>query len=121
MKNDPPAIVRRTFNFALRITRLCTVLIESNSVGKTFGYQLLRCGPQIGAFVEEAQGAPDRAEFARRMSLALKEARQTFYWLRLLSAAEMIKNNQLEPLLQEAEEITKIVGAITASTYRSMD
>ncbi|MBL8867809.1 MAG: four helix bundle protein [Gemmataceae bacterium] len=121
MQNDRVVdIDHRAFQFALRIVKLCTQLIESSGVSKTIGYQLLKSGTAVGAILEEAHAAQDKPEFAHKMSHALKEARQANYWLRLLLEANVIPENRLAPLLQESTEIMKILGAITANTYRSL-
>ena len=120
MQNETPDIVPRTFQFALRIVRLCSQLIEPTGVSRTIGYQLLKSGTAVGAIVEEAQASRDKPEFAQRLSHALKEARQTNYWLRLLLESKVLPENRLAPLLQESTEIMKILGAITANTYRSL-
>ncbi len=121
MQNEKPYdIDQRAFQFALRIATLCGQLTESKGVARTIGYQLVKCGPSIGAGLEEAHAAPDKTEFAYRMSHALKEARLTNYWLRLLVESKIFKDEQLLPLLNESTEIMKIVGAITANTRRSL-
>jgi four helix bundle protein len=120
MKNDKPEIVARTFEFALRLVRLCSELIRTEGVGKTIGYQLLRSGTAVGAIVDEAQAAPERSDFALRFAHALKEARQTNYWLRLLIKSHVYPEPMLEPLLNESTEIMRILGAITANVYRSL-
>lgn len=121
MQNDKPFdIEQRAFQFALRIVNLCSTLHETHGVGRTIGYQLARCGPAIGAVLEEAHAAPDKSEFGYRMSYALKEARTTNYWLRLLLESKLYPDERLEPLVKESTEIMKIVGAITANTRRSL-
>ena len=120
MQNETPNIVPRTFQFALRIVRLCSQLIESSGVGRTIGYQLVKSGTAIGAILEEMQASPDKPDFAREMTQALKEARQTNYWLRLLLESKVIPDHLLLPLVNESTEIMKILGAITANTYRSL-
>lgn len=121
MQNDRVVdIDHRAFHFALRIVKLCTQLIESSGVSKTIGFQLLKSGTAVGAILEEAHAAHDKPEFAHKMSHALNEARQANYWLRLLLEANVIPENRLAPLLQESTEIMKILGAITANTYRSL-
>lgn len=72
----------RTYRFALRIVNLVKVLPES-TVGRRLGDQVLRSGTSIGANVEEAIGAATPRDFAYRMGIAWREARETRYWLRL--------------------------------------
>jgi four helix bundle protein len=116
----PVDIDRRTFEFALRVVKLCSLLTEASGVARTIGYQLVKCGTTIGAILEEAHAAHDKQEFAYKMGFALKEARLTNYWLRLLAESKLYTDEQLMPLLNESTEIMKIVGAIAANTRRSL-
>ncbi|HEX8845810.1 MAG TPA: four helix bundle protein [Pyrinomonadaceae bacterium] len=70
-------IQSRTFEFAVRIVNLCRRLDEQPGVGRTIGRQLLRSGTSIGANVEEAQAGQSKADFISKISIALKEARET--------------------------------------------
>jgi len=74
-------ICERTFDFAVRIVRLCRFLDEQPGVGRTLAGQLLCNGTSIGASVEEAQGRQSKADFLSKISIACKEARETLYWL----------------------------------------
>lgn len=86
-QNAPPRDLReRTFAFALQIVKLCRHLELRNGVARTLSRQLLRAGTSIGANVEEAQAAQSRPDFINKNGIALKEARETHYWLRLLIA-----------------------------------
>jgi four helix bundle protein len=97
-------IKERTFRFGVRIMNLSTHLPENRS-GKIVGNQVLRSGTSIGANVEEAQASYSRGDFIFRMNIALKEARETHYWLRMIKAASLVKPNKLEGVLSEADEI----------------
>jgi four helix bundle protein len=68
--------------------------------------------------VEEAQAGQSRADFISKYSIALKEARETVYWLRLLIASKVYSNGELESLQREAQEITRIIGAIIVNTRK---
>ena len=109
-------ITVRTFNFAVRIIKLARFLDKKPGVPRTLANQLLRAGTSIGANVEEAQGSQSRADFVSKMSIALKEGRETLYWLRLLQAAELCSENQLTELATEANEIVSILVAIVTKT-----
>ena len=109
-------ITDRTFNLAVRIVNLCKVLDEKPGVGRTLAKQLIRSGTSIGANVEESQAAQSTADFVHKLEIALKEARETRYWLRLLMAAELFPDSRLRPLLNEAEELIKIIAAIVVKT-----
>ncbi|WP_339373684.1 MULTISPECIES: four helix bundle protein [unclassified Anabaena] len=95
MMSHNKAITDRTFEFAIRIINLCKVLDESPGVVRTISKQLLRSGTSIGANVEESQAAQSTADFVNKLEIALKEGRETRYWLRLLIATELIPENRL--------------------------
>ncbi len=109
-------ITARTFDFAVRIIKLCQVLEEKPGVSRTLANQLLRSGTSIGANVEEARAGQSKADFIHKNAIALKEARETHYWLRLLAATEIISKEKLNNLLQEADELQRILGAIIVSS-----
>ena len=115
----PRDIVERTFDFAVRIVKLCERLDEKPGVARIMMSQILRAGTSVPANVEEAQAAQSRADFISKMSIALKEARESHMRLRLIAAASVIKPRQLQPLIDEAEELKRILGAIIVSTKRS--
>jgi four helix bundle protein len=75
-------------------------------------------GTSVGANVEEARAACSRPDFANKIAIALKEARETRFWLRVLIDAECIDRALLEPLLGEATEIMKVLGAISTKVRR---
>ena len=81
--------------------------------------QLLRSGTSIGANICEGQSAQSRADFIHKLSIACKEARETHYWLRLLAAAEVVPENQLEELIDEANQLTAILTSITGNAKRN--
>lgn len=80
--------------------------------------QILRAGTSVPSNVEEAQAPHSRADFIGKMGIALREARETHLRLRLLVPADVIPENKLSPLIQEAEEIKRVIGAIIVSTKR---
>lgn len=111
-------IVERTFAFAMRIVRLCQALEQQTGVWRTLGKQRLRAGTSIGANVKEAQAGQSRSDFAAKYAIALKEARETIYWLRLLRETGSVKLDELDAILKEAHEISRIIGSIIVSTKR---
>ncbi len=115
MKHD---IEERTFNFGLRCVKLGDSLSNSRS-GNVLGKQLLRSGTSIGANVEEAEAAYTRNEFAYKINIALKEARETHYWLRMIGAAGLVKASRLNEITKEAEELKKILGAIVSRSRKT--
>jgi four helix bundle protein len=114
----PRDIVERTFEFAVRIIQLCCKLDERPGVGRVMMSQILRAGTSVPSNVEEAQAAQSKADFNSKMSIALKEARETHLRLRLLATANIFPENQLQPLVREADEIKRVIGAIIVSSKR---
>jgi four helix bundle protein len=74
--------------------------------------QLLRCGTSIGANVEEAQGGQSDKDFFAKLTIAYKEARETHYWIRLLTDSSYITKEESESLLNDVDELLRIIGSI---------
>ena len=119
MSTTPKDIRARTFEFAVRIIKLCHELDKKPGVGRNVSRQLLNAGTSVGANTEEAQAAQSKPDFISKNSIALKEARETHYWLRLLIAAQIMPERKLAGLRDEAEEIKRIPGSIVVSAGRS--
>ncbi len=81
--------------------------------------QLLKAGTSVGANVEEAVAGQSRADFLSKMSFASKEARETRYWLRLLRDSGLSRGSNLQKLLEESEEIIRMLTAIVKTTRQS--
>ena len=109
MKKDLPD---RTKDFALRIIRVCQVLDEKPGINRTLSNQLLRAGTTVGANVAEGEGAQSEADFLTKYSIAVKEARETQYWLELITKAELVPENQLVDIKQESSELVAILTTI---------
>lgn len=105
-------IYARTFEFACRIVKLYQHLAERGGAGRVLAGQVLRSGTSIGANLEEGRGGHSRADFIAKAAIALKEARETHYWLRLLNACEVVPADRLVPLIAEANEIVAILTTI---------
>lgn len=112
-------ITERTFKFALDNLKFFRKLTAQYSADRAIlAKQLLRSATSVGANVEEAQSGQSRADFISKMSIALKEARETNYWLRLLAAGDLVKQHEINELLRESDEIKKILGAIIVSSKK---
>jgi len=112
-------IRNRTFDFAVRVVKLCRYLDEKPGTGRTLAYQLLKAATSVGANIEEAQAGQSKADFISKNAIALKEARETHYWLRIIAASELVPEHRLSELLTEADEIMRVIGAIIVSAKRS--
>jgi four helix bundle protein len=68
--------------------------------------------------VEEARGGQSRADFVSKNAIALKEARETHFWLRLLIAARILPENKLSELRDEADQIKRILDSIVVTARK---
>ncbi len=107
------SIADRTKLFAIRIIKACTFLDEIPGVCRTLSKQLLRSGTSIGANVRESRSAQSDKDFLNKMEIALKEARETEYWLEIIIESEVVEKSKFDSLLKEANEINKILIAST--------
>ena len=108
-------IAERTFAFAQRVVRVCQS-VERSPASRTLVGQLLRSATSIGANVEEAQAGQSRADFLSKMSIACKEAREANYWLRLVSATEIIPAERIADLVDESHQLVAILTTIIKNT-----
>ncbi|MCX6251899.1 MAG: four helix bundle protein [Bacteroidetes bacterium] len=117
MKSDN-LIQIKTYNFALRIVKLYRHLVEEK---KEFvlSKQVLKSGTSIGANVEEALGGQSRADFTSKLAVAYKEARETNYWIRILRDSEYITAQQAKSILDDIEEILRIIAKIQITTKKN--
>ena len=111
MGEKPYNIQERTFAFAVEIVNL-TRRLPSDTAARVIANQLVKSGTSIGANAEEASAGQSRTDFLHKMRIALKEAHETHYWLRLLAATDNTRTAELEPLIDEADQIMRIIGAI---------
>jgi four helix bundle protein len=118
MMGRPRDIQQRTFSFACRIVHLYRHLIARDGAGRVLARQLLRSGTSIGANMEEAEAAQSRPDFVSKCRVALKEARETHYWLRLLRETSSVSASRIEPLIAEASELVAILTVIVKSSRR---
>ena len=104
-------IVDKSFSFAVRIVNVYKHLTQLQKE-YVMSKQLLRCGTSIGANIVEAQRGQSKADFRAKMSIALKEANETDYWIRMLYKTEYINDTQYESLIADIQEILSILIAI---------
>ena len=107
-------IERKSFDFAVRIVKLYQYLCEEKKE-YILSKQLLRCGTSIGANVSEAQRGQSKPDFYAKIAIALKEANETRYWIRLLHATEYLNDKEYSNLDCDINEIISILVAICNS------
>ncbi|MBA2606263.1 MAG: four helix bundle protein [Acidobacteriota bacterium] len=122
-KDEPKIkdIRERAFAFAVRIVKLCQYLEKDTKVSRTLITQLLKAGTSVGANLEEAQAGQSKPDFISKNAIALKEARESKYWLRLISATNTFEEKVkmgIEELAGESSEISKIIGSIIVSAKK---
>ncbi len=108
-------IHEKSFTFAVRIVKLSQYL-QSEKREYVLSKQILRSGTAIGALVREAEHAESKADFIHKMSIALKEANETMYWLDLLHQSDYLAGNLYRSLLEDNTELLKILIAIVKSS-----
>jgi four helix bundle protein len=114
MSNERMDLSERIIKFCGRIIKLVNV-ISGTSAGRKIADQLVRCGTSIGANYEEAHGAQSRADFAHKMQIALKESRETRYWLCMILEADLAPGFGVEALIDEATQLRAILGKSVAT------
>ena len=112
MNNIIP-ITDRTKAFAIRIIKAYAWLKQQNEECRIIGKQLLRSAGSVGAMVREAQSAQSDRDFLNKMQVSAKEIRESQYWIELLIESELVPKAKFQTLLNEANEIGKILTAST--------
>jgi four helix bundle protein len=107
----------KSYNFALRIIKLFKYLNAGNEY--ILSKQVLRSGTAIGAMIEESDQAESKADFIHKMGIANKEANETNYWIRLLRDSNYLKANEADSILNDCEEIQKIITAIIKTSKQN--
>jgi four helix bundle protein len=119
-KNSPERknVIRdKSFDFALRIVKLCRYLNKEQHE-YVLSKQLLRSGTAIGALVREAEQAESKADFIHKMAIALKEANETDYWIELLFQSETINQKEYESIHPDVIELCKLLTSIVKTSRK---
>ena len=111
-------IEKKSFEFAVRVVNLYKHL---TSVKKEYvmSKQLLKSGTSIGANVSEGEQGQSKADFHSKMCIALKEANETYYWLRLLFATEYITEKEYISMESDVKEIVALLTSICKTTQQN--
>ena len=106
--NKKGALKEKSYAFALRIIKAHKYLAKEQGE-YVLSKQLLRCGTAIGALVREVEYAQSRADFVNKMSIALKEANETEYWISLLQDSEYITAVISKSILKDCRELLRML------------
>ena len=108
----------RTAKFGESVLRIAKK-VNSNTVNRPLVSQLVKSATSIGANYMEADGAESKRDFIHKISICRKEAKETEYWLRIISNANAELKGQCEGLSQEAREFTLIFSKIITSSRKN--
>ena len=111
-------VAQKAFKFAIRIVKLYSFL-KSQKQEYVLAKQLLRSGTSIGANAEEAVAAQSRADFVNKLSIALKQTRETCYWLRLLRETEFLDEVAFKNIHFDCLELQKMLSSIILSSKKA--
>jgi four helix bundle protein len=116
LKNNP--VLEKSFIFAVEIVKL-TQKLQREKKEYVLSKQILRSGTSIGALVREAQYAESHKDFIHKMTIALKEANETEYWVFLLYEGEYIMREEYDNIHPQINEILKLLISITKSSKQN--
>jgi four helix bundle protein len=112
---------KKSFDFAIRIIKLYKYL-KKNYAEYELSQQLLRCGTSVGALVREAEYAESRKDFIHKLSIGLKGANETVYWLELLFANQYISKKMFDSMIKDGTEILKmLISSVKTSKSRRQE
>lgn len=114
MKND---LQERLFNFAVDVLKFMKHFPNQPELN-VIKYQLAKSATSSGANYEESQAGSSKADFRNKVRIALREMRESNYWLRIIISTEpdIINKDELKALIVESEELKKILGSIVTKT-----
>jgi len=118
MMKTENVVVDKSYAFAVKIVKLYKYLCEEKKE-YTLSKQLLRSGTSIGANIEEAQGGQSKKDFFAKLTISYKEARETKYWLRLLTDTNYLEKEISKTLIDDCEELLRIIGSIQKTIRNS--
>ena len=108
-------LLNKSFKFAIRVIRLYKYLCDDKKE-YVLSKQLLRSGTSIGANINEAQEAQSKNDFISKLSISLKEARESKYWIELLKETNYLSEKEASNILEDLIEIIKLLTSIIKTT-----
>jgi four helix bundle protein len=106
---------KRLFSFGVRMLKFLPNLPKTPEFN-IIRYQLAKCSTSSGANYEEAQAGSSKADFNNKVRISLREMRESNYWLRVIDAVIQSEDKELSFLLDESEQLKKILGSIVNKT-----
>jgi four helix bundle protein len=114
-ENKDNIIVKKSYSFALEVIKIYKCLINERKE-YVLSKQLLRSGTSIGANVHEAIASESKKDFIHKLAIAVKEARESSYWLSLLKDSDYINEEQFKKLISNCDEVIRILNSIILTT-----
>jgi len=111
LKNSDNLLHRKSYAFSIRTIKLSKYLQEEHRE-YTLARQILRSGTSIGALISESKFAQSPADFIHKLSIALKEANETKYWIELLHDTEYINQTMYKSLSNDIKELIRLLVTI---------
>ena len=115
----PNVVKTKSFAFAVRIVNLARYLVEKKKE-YVLSKQLLKAGTAVGSLVRESEQAESKPDFVHKLSIALKEANETEYWLLLLQETKYLTAKQAGSILPDFAELLRLLTSIINTTKRNM-
>ena len=109
----------KSYAFALRVVKLAQYL-NTNKKEYVLSKQVLRSGTAIGALVSEAEFAQSKPDFINKLSIGLKEANETYYWLKLLHEGEYISEIMFDSIKPQTKELIKLLVTSIKTAKKSI-
>ena len=116
MEDNP--LIAKSLDFSVRIVNLCKCLRDERHE-TIMSKQILRSGTSIGANASEAVAAESAEDFIHKLTISLKEANETKYWILLLHRTNYISEEEFKSIMSDCQELRKLIGSIVSSTKRN--
>jgi len=108
----------RLLGFVIKVIKIVDALPKTVS-GRHISGQMIKAGTSCGANYEEGCGAESRSDFVHKMSIVLKELKETRYWLRVIHRTQILKPEYTEPMIDECEQLCAILGKSIVTAKRN--
>lgn len=121
MEEKPRKISDRLLDFGVEVVKI-TIDLNKSATGRNIAKQLIRAGTSAGTNYEETYRVESRADFIHKLQLVVKELREYFYWLRLVKRSQILKNKNMDKLIDETKQLCCIIAQsiITAKTHKQL-
>ncbi len=114
----PEELSERLLEFAARVGKVVDALPDTR-LGRHIVGQLVRCGTSPGPNYEEGCAAESRKDFVHKLSVSLKELRESRFWIRLIIKAELLSEAKMAQLLDECSQLCNILGQLLTAEEKT--